>query len=89
MSNLYRNIDSGQLKGIGELLVLEEKAIKYWNNLIDNFRGEKKILLRDENTVSIEVHWDISSVKKKTLHSVKMICYPRNESEIKAKTINN
>lgn len=69
MSNLYRNIDSGQLKGIGELLVLEEKAIKYWNNLTDNFRGEKKILLRDENTVSIEVHWDISSVKKKTLHT--------------------
>ena len=29
MSNLYRNIDSRQLKGIGELLVLEEKAIKY------------------------------------------------------------
>lgn len=55
MSDLYRNIDSTQLKGIGELLVLEEKGIKYWNNLINNFWGEEKILLRVENTVSTEV----------------------------------
>lgn len=55
MSDLYRNIDSTQLKGIGELPVLEEKGMEHWNNLINNFRGEEKILLRVENTVSTEV----------------------------------
>lgn len=55
MSDLYRNIDSIQLKGIGELLVLEEKGIKYWNSLINSFRGEEKILLRVENMLFTEV----------------------------------
>lgn len=55
MSDPYRNIDSIQLKGIGELLVLEDKGIKYWNSLITSFRGEEKILLRVENMLFTEV----------------------------------